>query len=289
METYKKARSDTSDRAFLYVYIRTTPVHLFQVKTIALIIGICFLAGALASGFACRKDSSRLAAAMLPPVDTLPDVPADTTSDTTTHTYLALGDSYTIGQSVLPSDRYPVQTAALLQQDHLTCAAPEIIATTGWTTTDLLNALAAGPPDLTRITPAQPYSVVTLLVGVNNQYQGRPQSEYGDQFAQLLRQSIRLTGNRASHVIVLSIPDYSVTPFAHGHNTDLIAAQIDSFNAINAKLSMDYQVHYLDITGESRKAAVDVSLIASDGLHFSGKEYAIWAQKLEPMIKEIWK
>jgi lysophospholipase L1-like esterase len=200
-----------------------------------------------------------------------------------------LGDSYTIGQSVPPSDRYPAQTVTLLQQDHLNVGTPEIIATTGWTTTDLLNALAATPPTLTRSIPAQPYGIVTLLIGVNNQYQGRSQSEYRDQFTQLLRRTIVLAGNRPSHVIVLSIPDYSVTPFAHGRNTDLIAAQIDSFNVINTQLSMDAKVHYLDITGESRKAATDDSLIASDGLHFSGKEYAAWAQKLAPLIKEILK
>jgi lysophospholipase L1-like esterase len=244
----------------------------------------------MAPGFACRKDSNPGMAMTLPlRGDSSLPTAGDTSSDTIPHTYLALGDSYTIGQSVLPPDRYPVQTVDLLQKDHLNGVALEIIATTGWTTTDLLNALAAEPPTLTRTTPVQPYGIVTLLIGVNNQYQGRSQSEYRDQFTQLLRHCIVLAGNRASHVIVLSIPDYSITPFAHGHNTELIAAQIDSFNVLNMQLSMDAKVHYLDITGESRKAATDVSLIASDGLHFSGKEYAIWAQKLEPMIKEIWK
>jgi len=218
---------------------------------------------------------------MPPKTDSAPSAATDTVSDTSVHTYLALGDSYTIGQSVAPSDRYPVQAAVFLQQDHLNCQTPEIIATTGWTTANLLDGLAANPPS------ASTYSFVSLLIGVNNQYQGRSQSEYRDQFTRLLRQAIALAGNRSSHVIVLSIPDYSVTPFAHGHNADLIAAQIDSFNAINYKVSLDYQVHYLDITGESRKAATDTSLIASDDLHFSGKEYAIWAQKLKGIMKEI--
>lgn len=214
---------------------------------------------------------------------------ADTGPGIGTYTYLALGDSYTIGQSVNPPDRYPVQAALLLQQDHLDCQPPEIIATTGWTTGDMLDALAATPPMLTMATPAHPYNIVSLLIGVNNQYQGRSQSEYRQQFSHLLQQSIILAGSRASHVIVLSIPDYSVTPFAHGRNTAFIAAQIDSFNAINYQLSLDYGVHYLDITGESRKAATDTSLIASDGLHFSGKEYAIWAQMLAPVMKRILK
>ncbi len=241
-------------------------------------------------GAACMKDSNRLTAAMTPPPDpSLPATPAGTVTDTTDLSYLALGDSYTIGQSVDIPDRYPAQAVKLLKSAHLDCQSPEIIATTGWTTADLLNALAIAPPTLSTARPAHPYSLVTLLIGVNNQYQGRSQSEYRDQFSSLLQQSISLAGNQASHVIVLSIPDYSVTPFAHGHNTALIAAQIDSFNAINSKLSLDYQVHYLDITAESRKAAADGSLIASDGLHFSGKEYAIWAEMLEPVMKGILK
>jgi lysophospholipase L1-like esterase len=239
-------------------------------------------------GASCMKNSS-LAVSIRPPQDSVLPVATDSAltgkTDTTTLTWLALGDSYTIGQSVAIEDRYPVQAMRLLQADHPNCSSPEIIATTGWTTADLLNALVTAPPALSTLKPAQPYNIVTLLIGVNNQYQGRSQSEYSDQFTSLLRQSIALAGNRASHVIVLSIPDYSVTPFAHGRNTALIAAQIDSFNLINYKLSQDYQVHYLDITADSRLALNDPSLIATDGLHFSGKEYAIWAEKLEPLIK----
>jgi lysophospholipase L1-like esterase len=196
------------------------------------------------------------------------------------YSWLALGDSYTIGQSVGTADRYPVQAATLLKEEGLSFSDPEIIATTGWTTGDLLNALqirsASPPPD-----------IVSLLIGVNNQYQGRSLTEYRQEFSNLLRQSIQLAGNRPSHVIVLSIPDYSVTPFAKERDTGQIASQIDSFNSINYQLSSDYQVHYLDVTAESRKAAVDPSLIASDGLHFSPKEYAIWAELLKPFIKGI--
>jgi lysophospholipase L1-like esterase len=210
-------------------------------------------------------------------------------TDTTVLTYLALGDSYTIGQSVPEEDRYPVQTIRFLQADHQSCQPPEIIATTGWTTADLLNSLAVTPPVLAAATPASSYDLVTLLIGVNNQYQGRSQSEYKDQFTTLLQQAITLAGNRPSHVIVLSIPDYSVTPFARGHNTDFIAARIDSFNVINYKVSQDYKVSYLDITADSRQALNDGSLIASDGLHFSGKEYAVWAGKLELLMKAIMK
>jgi lysophospholipase L1-like esterase len=194
--------------------------------------------------------------------------------------YLALGDSYTIGESVAIPDRYPVQAVNLLQTlDKVDLPAPEVVARTGWTTKDLLNALPK--------TRTHPYSVVSLLIGVNNQFQGGSLAEYRDQFSALLKRSIALAGNRASHVIVLSIPDYSVTPFARGQNRSLIASQIDSFNAINRNVSVNYKVHYVDITPSSRQAAEDPSLVAGDGLHFSGKEYAIWAAMMEPFLKEI--
>jgi lysophospholipase L1-like esterase len=195
--------------------------------------------------------------------------------------YLALGDSYTIGESVDPAERYPVQAAGLLNKiDRLTCQNPEIIAVTGWTTGNLLDALS-------EVKPVATYRIVSLLIGVNNQFQGRNQSEYRDQFTLLLQKSILLAGNNPSHVIVLSIPDYSVTPFGRELDTALIASQIDSFNLINHKLAMEYKVSYLDITAESRKAKRDPSLIAVDGLHFSGKEYGNWARMMEPLLKDM--
>jgi lysophospholipase L1-like esterase len=187
--------------------------------------------------------------------------------------YLALGDSYTIGESVDSNLRYPVQAMRLLFPG----AKPAIIATTGWTTANLLDAITAAKPDTN-------YEAVSLLIGVNNQYQGRSQEEYSLQFETLLKAAIRLAGKRPHRVLVLSIPDYSVTPFAHDRNTSLIAAEIDSFNAINNRIASAYRVNYLDITTESRKASTDATLIAGDGLHFSGKEYAIWARMMEPWL-----
>ncbi len=198
-------------------------------------------------------------------------------------TYLALGDSYTIGQSVPMEDRYPVQAARNLNEDHISCSGPDIIATTGWTTADLLDALSQ------RTSASVHYDLVSLLIGVNDQYQGRSQAEYGSQFAELVRASIRLAGNRPSHVIILSIPDYSVTPFARGGNTESIASQIETFNLKNHKIAIDYKVNWVDITGESRRAAADPSLIASDGLHFSGKEYGIWADRMRPVLTQMLK
>ena len=195
-------------------------------------------------------------------------------------TYLALGDSYTIGQSVGAGDRYPVQAVRRLRDDSLYYKTPDIIAVTGWTTGNLLAAMPA-------TTPNPPYHIVSLLIGVNNQYQHLSQSEYRTQFTELLQQSIQLAGNLSSHVIVLSIPDYSVTPFARGRDRAFIAAQIDSFNTINREVSRAYQVAYVDVTEESRRAADDPSLIAGDSLHFSGKEYNIWAGMMEPLMKAI--
>jgi lysophospholipase L1-like esterase len=200
-------------------------------------------------------------------------------------TYLALGDSYTIGESVDAADRYPAQAVSLLNNaDHLFCQDPDIIAVTGWTTGNLLEALDA--VSVEKSAPA--YRIVSLLIGVNDQFQGRPQSEYREQFALLLKKSIALAGNRPSNVIVLSIPDYSVTPFGRrSPDGALIAAQIDSFNLINRELALACKVNYIDVTAESRKAARDPTLIAGDGLHFSGKEYGNWARMMEPVLKGI--
>jgi lysophospholipase L1-like esterase len=193
--------------------------------------------------------------------------------------WLALGDSYTIGESVKESERYPVQAVRLLEKFNIHFKDPEIIAKTGWTTSDLLNGMNEKKPAL------QKYDLVTLLIGVNNQYREQGQMEYQEEFLDLLKRSIQLAGNRPAHVIVLSIPDYGVTPFARNLPGAAIAKQIDSFNRINQEASKNEQVNYLDITQESRKAVNDPSLIAGDGLHFSGKEYAIWAKMLVTLVQ----
>jgi lysophospholipase L1-like esterase len=198
--------------------------------------------------------------------------------------YLALGDSYTIGESVAAEERFPVQVRRLLaEKDHLSCGEPEIIAVTGWTTGNLLEALSRAKEEGGS---GSVYDIVSLLIGVNNQFQGRSQVEYREQFELLLKKCILLAGGRPGRVVVLSVPDYSVTPFGREGDTALISSQIDSFNYINAELARKYAVHYVDVTAESRKAFSDPSLIAGDGLHFSGKEYGIWAKLMEPVIRE---
>ena len=200
-----------------------------------------------------------------------------TTKDTA-KTYLALGDSYTIGQSVNTSERFPVQTVALLRGRN-NIKDPDIIAVTGWTTTNLIDALNAN-------TPQRNYSVVSLLIGVNNQYQGKSLEDYKTEFTELLNRSIIYAGNKKNHVFVISIPDYSVTPFARGRDTATIAKEIDAFNAANKKISLEAGVHYLDITPISRKAKDDLSLVASDGLHPSGEQYRQWSVLLAPLMEE---
>ena len=156
---------------------------------------------------------------------------------------------------------------------------PDIIATTGWTTTNLLSALK-DRKDL-----GNGYDIVTLLIGVNNQYQGGTLSDYRNGFRTLLEKSISYAKNIASHVIVLSIPDYSGTPFVNDRtDKNLISDRIDSFNLINKEIAEKYGVNYLNITNESRKAFTDNTLLAPDGLHYSAKEYAIWSALLAPMI-----
>ena len=218
---------------------------------------------------ACKKSS-------IPPPITITPIYTDTSS---AKSYLALGDSYTIGQSVPANERFPQQTRDLLHVSGVEVGNPYYVATTGWTTANLLNALNANPPSNT-------YDVVTLLIGVNNQFQGESIELYKTEFAALLEKSIQYAGSLPNRVFVLSIPDYSVTPFAAGSNTAYIAEQIDLFNAANKQISQSYGVHYLDITAISREAANNPALIASDGLHPSGLQYARWAALLAPMIKD---
>jgi len=193
-------------------------------------------------------------------------------------TYLALGDSYTIGESVPQEQSFPYQLTGLLATDSVQAIVPDIIAVTGWTTDNLINAIAATGID------AKTYDVVTLLIGVNDQYQGLSQTNYRTKFAQVLTTAISAAKGDASRVFVLSIPDWGVTPYANGQDA-IIGPQIDQFNSINKEESKKVGVHYLDITPISRQAKTDPSLIAGDGLHPSAKMYGLWVAQLEPMVK----
>lgn len=202
---------------------------------------------------------------------------AMTTTDTTQLTYLALGDSYTIGESVSVNDRFPAQAAATLAKQGIHVVTPQYIATTGWTTIDLQNAIDAQKPH-------GPFDIVTLLIGVNDQYRKYPVSEYPSKFTRLLQAAVGLAGNRKDRVFVLSIPDYSVTPFGGGSSK--IHDDIDAYNAINKEITLGKGVAYIDITGISRMAGADPSLVAGDGLHPSAKQYALWVEQLAPVIEK---
>ena len=206
------------------------------------------------------------------PIDSVPPPPI-------TYKYLALGDSYTIGQSVPTNQRFPLQATLLLANQQITIQQLTVVATTGWTTGNLLDALNYN-------NPGNGFDFVTLLIGVNNQFQGRSKDEYRAEFTTLLNRSIAYTGNRRNRVFVLSIPDYSVTPFAINSDTAYISQQINEFNAINKTITTAAGVTYIDITPISREGRTNQSLHASDGLHPSGTQYGRWAALLAPLMKQ---
>jgi lysophospholipase L1-like esterase len=207
-----------------------------------------------------------------------PVMPGDTTNPSQL-SWLALGDSYTIGQSVPAAERFPTQTAALLKQAGVSMGTPDYIATTGWTTTNLANAIAAQKPAM--------HDVVTLLIGVNDQYQTQDTTGYRQRFSSLLATAVQLARGKKDHVFVLSIPDYSVTPFAAGSDTAQIRKEIDWFNAINKNVTDANGIAYLDITPSTRQAATNQALLAGDGLHPSGLEYSKWANRLLPLMLPV--
>ena len=193
--------------------------------------------------------------------------------------YLALGDSYTIGESVAENERWPNQLAALLSEKNIQTDVT-IIARTGWTTSELWQGIQADPP-------RGKYDLVSLLIGVNNQYRGYDINKYRDEFRFLLEKTIEYAGGKPEHVILLSIPDWGVTPFASGRDRDKIANDIDAFNLINLDESKKMGVHYVDVTLASREALNDPGLVAGDGLHPSAKMYAEWAKLVLPIAIRI--
>lgn len=184
--------------------------------------------------------------------------------------FLALGDSYTIGQSVAVKERWPVQLIDSLRAKNVSCFDPTIIATTGWRTDNLSNAIQnAGL--------LNDYNLVSLLIGVNNQYQGGTAESYAPEFENLLNRAISLAGGDKRRVFVVSIPDYGFTPFGRG-NQATITAGINTFNFVNRSISEAKGVTYINITEISRQGLDKPELVASDGLHPSGKMYTEWVK-----------
>lgn len=192
--------------------------------------------------------------------------------------YLALGDSYTIGESVAEAERWPNQLAALLSADGGKEIKTSIIATTGWRTDNLMNAITIAKLK-------DEYDLVSLLIGVNNQYQGKPADQYAKEFEELLKIAVHLAKGKAENVFVVSIPDYGFTPFGQ-KNQAAISAAIDQFNEINREITKANHITYINITDISRQAVSDPSLVAPDGLHPSGKMYALWVQRIAKEITQ---
>lgn len=197
-------------------------------------------------------------------------------------TYLALGDSYTIGEAVEQKLSFPYQLVSELATQNVFVTTPKIIAKTGWTTDELQSAIK-----VENVT--QKFDIVTLLIGVNNQYRGNSRITYRKEFATLLQTAISYANGNKKHVFVVSIPDWGMTPFGKSSGKDIakISAEIDAFNAIAKEETLAMNVSYTDITPGSRNAAADLSLVATDGLHPSGKMYASWALEVAKEVKVI--
>ncbi|GAB2498833.1 SGNH/GDSL hydrolase family protein [Pseudoxanthomonas sangjuensis] len=195
--------------------------------------------------------------------------------------YLALGDSYTIGEGVDASGRWPVQLAKALRAEGVAVADPHVLAQTGWTTDELDAAIDDAEPSFDE------YDLVSLLVGVNNQYRGRPLDEYRRQFAALLDRATGFAGGRAGRVIVLSIPDWGATPFAadDARGAERIGAEIDAFNAAARDICAAAGIAFVDITPVSRARGGEPAMLAEDGLHPSAAMYAEWTRLTLPAAR----
>jgi acyl-CoA thioesterase-1 len=196
--------------------------------------------------------------------------------------FLALGDSYTIGQGVEQASSFPYQLHKKLLSNNISVSEPRIVSRTGWTCDDLMAAINA------QLKAGDKYDMVSLLIGVNDQYRGYNIKDYTARFKALLVKAIELTGNQPQKVIVISIPDYGATPYGAG-NAAAIGKEIDAYNAINKAVAEQLQCNYVDITPISRTAKTDPELVASDELHPSGKMYGLWIEKILPFAVNILK
>ena len=209
--------------------------------------------------------------------------PKDNPANEGSFTYLALGDSYTIGERVCETCRFPAQLKTEFEAHTQTNLETEIIARTGWTTDNLINAISNA--DLT-----SDYDLVTLLIGVNNQYQGRSFSQYKTEFPQLLKTAIRFAKGNKERVIVVSIPDYAYTPFGQSTTSpQKISQEIDAYNSFAKTKAEEAGVVFIEITDITRKGLEDPELVASDGLHPSEKAYGLFVKRLLPVVKLILK
>jgi lysophospholipase L1-like esterase len=199
-----------------------------------------------------------------------------------TRRFLALGDSYTIGEGVDAKDRWPVQLAATLHSSGISIGEPHIVARTGWTTAELLDAVVAASPPL-----PSAHDLVTLLIGVNDQYRGYGVTAFRSGFEALFARAVELAANDPRRAVVVSIPDWGVTPFARSdpRGREAIAAEIDAFNTVAKRLATESGAAFVDITGDSRRAAGDSTLLAADSLHPSAAMYSSWVELVQPAAR----
>lgn len=196
--------------------------------------------------------------------------------------FLALGDSYTIGESVASDQRWPAQLVRKLRAEDIEIRPPRIIAKTGWTTDELADAVQDAELE-------QRFDLVSLMIGVNNQYRGRGVDNYRHELEHLVERAIRLAGGEAGRVIVISIPDWGVTPFARKdeRSTAEIAGEIDAFNEVTRELAKHHGTRYVNVTDISREVADDILLVANDGLHPSPQQHRRWTKRILPVAREI--
>ena len=196
--------------------------------------------------------------------------------------YLALGDSYTIGEKVEYHQNFPNQFVQTMKENGVEIELNQLIAVTGWTTDELAIAIEKARPSFD-------HQLVTLLIGVNNQYRGRSVEEYKAQFYSLLCQSILFACGNPKNVFVLSIPDWGLTPFNTNRDKNQTSKEIDDYNQVNYEITLDLGCNYIDITASTRNHAMDTHYLAEDGLHYSANEYRIWANELIEKYKSIHK
>lgn len=193
--------------------------------------------------------------------------------------YLALGDSYTIGEQVPQNQSFPFQFRDLISRQDTSLPDPVVVAKTGWTSDELAMALQETPL-------SGPFSLVSLLIGVNDQYRGRTLESYLENLSSLISSAIALAGGDPNRVYLLSIPDWGTTPFAEGKDHEQIARQIDLFNQKKKERAAAAGTHFLDITDSTRAHGSRREYLVEDGLHPNGKEYAIWAARLAAAVRE---
>ncbi|MAN27966.1 MULTISPECIES: SGNH/GDSL hydrolase family protein [Mesonia] len=205
---------------------------------------------------------------------------ANISPNSNTISYLALGDSYTIGESVAESERWPVQLADKFRNDGFSIENPKIIARTGWRTDELLEAM-------NEELGTKKYDLVSVLIGVNNQYQNRDIEQFQQEFKVILQKAIAQCKTGKKGVFVVSIPDYGVTPFAQHSNTKEISNEIAIYNEVCKNISANVGVKYVYITDISKEAEFNSGLIAGDGLHPSGEMYRRWVEKIYSEVREL--